>query len=172
MGDLFPCSRYRLDKCSPALSYYCTAAHTVRSQTSSDELWLDEALVSHQHNNHPSRDFNTSAATTHHDQHSGGAMGGHEMHREHAHDKHEGHSVGMFRRKFWVALVLTIPTLIWGHMLPSALRYTPPHIPGSHFFPAIFGTSVFFVGGLVFLQGAARELRDRLPGMMRSEEHT
>lgn len=121
--------------------------------------------MSHQHHNHPSRDSKTSLHATTHDQHSGG-MGGHEMQREQAHDKHEGHSVGMFRRKFWVALVLTIPTLIWGHMLPSAFRYTPPHIPGSHFFPAIFGASVFFVGGLVFLQGAVRELRDRLPGMM------
>jgi Cu2+-exporting ATPase len=72
----------------------------------------------------------------------------------------------MFRRKFWAALILTVPALIWGHMLPNALGYTPPHLPGSHFFPAIFGTIVFFVGGLVFLQGAVRELRDRLPGMM------
>jgi Cu2+-exporting ATPase len=51
-------------------------------------------------------------------------------------------------------------------MLPSALGYTPPEIAGSHLFPSIFGTIVFFVGGLVFLQGAVRELRDRLPGMM------
>ena len=88
------------------------------------------------------------------------------MSGEHTHDKHEGHSVAMFQRKFWVALALTVPALIWGHMLPNALRYTPPQLPGSHFFPAIFGAIVFFVGGLVFLQGAVRELRDRLPGMM------
>ncbi len=30
----------------------------------------------------------------------------------------------------------------------------------------MFGTAVFLYGGLVFLQGAWRELRDRLPGMM------
>jgi Cu2+-exporting ATPase len=93
-------------------------------------------------------------------------MGGHEMAGQKAHDKHEGHNVAMFQRKFWVALVLTIPALIWGHMLPSMLRYTPPPLPGSHLFPAIFGTAVFLVGGWVFLRGAARELRDRLPGMM------
>ncbi|HET9215906.1 MAG TPA: heavy metal translocating P-type ATPase [Terriglobia bacterium] len=72
----------------------------------------------------------------------------------------------MFQRKFWAALILTIPALIWGHMLPGMLRYTPPPLPGSHLFPAIFGTAVFLVGGWVFLRGAARELRDRLPGMM------
>ena len=121
----------------------------------------------HQHHKHTETDSNTGIPdSAQHDQRSDAAMGGHEMGGEHAHDKHEGHSVGMFRRKFWVALALTVPTLIWGHMLPSALRYTPPHIPGSHFFPSIFGTLVFFVGGLVFLQGAARELRERLPGMM------
>src|SRR5690348_11367717 len=34
------------------------------------------------------------------------------------HDKHAGHSVAMFRDKFWISLVLTVPTLVWGHMLP------------------------------------------------------
>lgn len=33
------------------------------------------------------------------------------------HDKHAGHSVAMFRRKFSIPLVLTLPTLVWGHML-------------------------------------------------------
>jgi len=92
----------------------------------------------------------------------------HDHHHEHsgAHDKHAGHSVAMFRDKFWLTLLLTIPTLIWGHMLPRFLHYTPPHVPGAHWIPALFGTAVFFYGGLVFVRGAVRELEDRLPGMM------
>ncbi len=82
------------------------------------------------------------------------------------HDKHAGHSVAMFRDKFWISLLLTIPTLIWGHMLPQALGYTPPRLPGARWIPAVLGTAVFFYGGWVFIQGAVRELRDRLPGMM------
>ncbi len=82
------------------------------------------------------------------------------------HDKHAGHSVAMFRDKFWISLLLTIPTLVWGHMLPRALGYTPPAIPGARWIPAVFGTAVFLYGGWPFIQGAVRELRDRLPGMM------
>jgi Cu2+-exporting ATPase len=82
------------------------------------------------------------------------------------HDTHAGHSVAMFRDKFWLTLLLTIPTLVWGHMLPRLLHYSPPPVPGAHWIPALFGTAVFLYGGLVFLQGAMRELRDRLPGMM------
>lgn len=37
------------------------------------------------------------------------------------HDKHAGHSVAMFRDKFWITLLLTLPTLVWGHMLQSTL---------------------------------------------------
>ncbi len=37
--------------------------------------------------------------------------------RQPAHDKHTGHSVEMFRRKFWGTLLLTIPTLIWAPMI-------------------------------------------------------
>ncbi len=83
-----------------------------------------------------------------------------------AHDRHAGHSVEMFRARFWVSLALTLPTLVWGHMLRDALGYAPPAFPGSRWIPAAFGTAVFAYGGRAFLQGAARELRDRLPGMM------
>ncbi len=100
----------------------------------------------------------------------------HEHHQAHAthhpadphagHDKHAGHSVAMFRDKFWISLLLTIPTLVWGHMLQGALGYTAPAFPGSRWIPAVFGTAVFLYGGRPFMQGAVRELRDRLPGMM------
>lgn len=95
------------------------------------------------------------------------AQAGHGSHAAHgAHDKHAGHSVSMFRDKFWISLVLTVPTLIWGHMLPRALNYAPPLVPGQRWIAPVFGTAVFLYGGLVFLQGAWRELRGRLPGMM------
>ena len=92
---------------------------------------------------------------------------GHDQHAGHGgHDKHAGHSVEMFRDKFWITLLLTLPTLVWGHMLQGALGYTAPRFPGSHWIPAVFGTAVFLYGGVVFLRGAAHELKDRLPGMM------
>jgi P-type Cu2+ transporter len=82
------------------------------------------------------------------------------------HDEHAGHGTVMFRDRFWLSLALTIPTLVWGHMLQRALGYTAPHVPGSAWIPAIFGTAVFLYGGRIFIQGAVRELKNRLPGMM------
>ncbi|HET6778830.1 MAG TPA: heavy metal translocating P-type ATPase, partial [Gemmatimonadales bacterium] len=90
----------------------------------------------------------------------------HEHESHGAHDRHAGHSVAMFRDRFWISLLLTIPTLIWGHMLQRAFGYSAPAVPGAPWIPAVFGTAVFLYGGLPFVQGAIRELRDRLPGMM------
>ena len=84
----------------------------------------------------------------------------------HVPDKHAGHSVAMFRDRFWLTLLLTIPALVWGHMLPGLLGYPPPHFVGARWVAPLFGTAVFLYGGLPFLQGAVRELRARLPGMM------
>ena len=39
------------------------------------------------------------------------------LHAHEGHDKHAGHSADGFRRKFWLSLVLTIPPLVWGHLL-------------------------------------------------------
>ena len=95
---------------------------------------------------------------------------GHEQHTgrdQHAgHDKHAGHSVAMFRDKFWISLLLTIPTLVWGHMLQRAFAFSPPSFPGSGWIPVIFGTAVFIYGGTPFIKGGIAELRDRSPGMM------
>ena len=87
--------------------------------------------------------------------------------RGHAgHDRHAGHSVAMFRDKFWLSLLLTIPTVLWGHMLQDASGWSAPHFRGSHWIPAVFGTAVFAYGGWPFLAGAIGELKNRLPGMM------
>ena len=72
----------------------------------------------------------------------------------------------MFRDKFWLSLALTVPILIWGHMLPSAFGYSPPMFPGAHWIAPVLGIVVFFYGGWPFVQGAIGEIRSRLPGMM------
>jgi len=72
--------------------------------------------------------------------------------------------VAGFRQRFWMTLVLTIPTLVWGHMIPAAFGRHP--LPGGGWVAPLFGTLVFGYGGWVFLQGAWAELRHRIPGMM------
>src|SRR5260221_6456533 len=91
----------------------------------------------------------------------------HHDHEEHGgHDRHAGHSVKMFRDKFWGSVALTIPTVAWSPTVQHWLGYQAPNLPGSDYIPAIFGTVLFFYGGSVFLGGAVQELKDRLPGMM------
>lgn len=103
----------------------------------------------------------------HHGVADGSDHGPHAGHGGHAgHDKHAGHSPAMFRDKFWLTLILTIPTLVWGHMLQGILGYQAPVFPGSRLVPAVFGTAVFFYGGWPFLQGAWREIVSRALGMM------
>jgi Cu2+-exporting ATPase len=92
---------------------------------------------------------------------------GYRMPHDHqGHDRHAGHSVAMFRDKFWLSFVLTIPTVIWSPNVQHWLGYRTPIFPGSRFIPAILGTIVFIYGGLVFLRGARSELAAHQPGMM------
>lgn len=92
---------------------------------------------------------------------------GHTMPEEHAsHDKHEGHSVSMFKQKFWLTLALTIPVLLYSETIQELLNFSMPTFSGSQWLPAVFGTVIFFYGGIVFLKGAKNELADKQPGMM------
>ena len=96
-----------------------------------------------------------------------GSHAGHKMSEAHAgHDRHSGHSVAMFRDKFWLSFALTIPVVFWSSDVQHWLGYTAPSFPGSKLIPPILGTVIFFYGGLVFIRGARNELADRKPGMM------
>src|SRR6202166_299737 len=93
--------------------------------------------------------------------------GGHKMSDMHgSHDRHAGHSVSMFRDKFWLSFALTIPVVFWSTDPQHWLGYTAPSFPGSKFIPAILGTVVFVYGGPVFIRGALGEPCDHKPGMM------
>jgi Cu2+-exporting ATPase len=92
---------------------------------------------------------------------------GHRMSEDHAsHDRHAGHSVAMFRDKFWLSFALTIPVVFWSTDVQHWLGYRAPSFPGSTWIAPIFGTVVFIYGGLVFIRGAWSELADHKPGMM------
>lgn len=89
-----------------------------------------------------------------------------ENHDDHqGHDKHAGHNPNMFKQKFWLSLLLSIPTLLFSHTIQSWLGFEFT-FPGSEYIPAVFGAIIFFYGGLVFLKSAKAELAARQPGMM------
>lgn len=86
------------------------------------------------------------------------------MHK--GHDKHAGHSTALFFRKFWVSLILTIPVVLYADVIKAIFRWSLPAFPGSNYLALILGSAVFFYGGWIFLAGAWREIKGRLPGMM------
>lgn len=82
------------------------------------------------------------------------------------HDKHVGHSTKMFFRKFLISLILTIPVVLYADVVNTIFKWSPPAFPGSDYLPLILGSIVFFYGGWIFIAGAWREIKGRLPGMM------
>ena len=106
----------------------------------------------------------------HHDHHDRQQVHDHDAPDAHdagGHDRHAGHSVAMFRDKFWGTLLLSVPVIVWAPMIQGWFGYEAPGgDAASRWVPAIFGTLVFAYGGWVFIKGAAGEMRDRRPGMM------
>jgi Cu2+-exporting ATPase len=78
---------------------------------------------------------------------------------------HTGHEQ-LFRQRFWVCLILSIPVLLFSGMLQMLLGFSMPAFPGSAWIAPFFSLVVFAYGGIPFLQMAVPELRSRQPGMM------
>lgn len=94
-------------------------------------------------------------------EHAGHGSPGHE-----GHDKHAGHSPEMFRDRFWLSLVLTVPILYFDMHFQEWFNYTAVQFPGVNWVQPTLAAVLFFYGGWPFLQGARHELRARQPGMM------
>jgi P-type Cu2+ transporter len=89
-----------------------------------------------------------------------------EEHQVHDHGKHAGHSTAMFKNRFWVSLVLSIPVVFFSHMVGQLLGYHVPEFPGSAWTAPVLGTVIYLYGGAPFLKSGLTELRARQPGMM------
>lgn len=111
----------------------------------------------HAHAHHGHRSSDTAVAAT-----APPGAGGHEAHDHHAHG--HGDHVAMFRRLFWVMLVLAIPVVAANTMFADLIGYT---VPGNlSWISPLGGTVMYLWGGRPFLTGAVREIGARKPGMM------
>lgn len=88
-------------------------------------------------------------------------------HNEHqGHNGHMDHAI-MFRNKFWVSLVLTIPIIIlspMGGALDTGLFGIA--LPGHRWIVLVLATALFIYGGKPFWDGMLGELKKLKPGMM------
>ncbi|QAY69626.1 HAD-IC family P-type ATPase [Xylanimonas protaetiae] len=108
---------------------------------------------------HPSHDHGDHEA---HDAHTG-----HDMHAgPEGHTGHAGHHALLYRRLFWIALALAVPTVLLSHMFATLLGYGLPMWPWLGWVSPVLGTVVYAWGGRPFLTGAVGEVRSRRPGMM------
>lgn len=90
---------------------------------------------------------------------------GHDAHG--GHDGHAGHGdhAAMFRDRFWIALLLSVPVVATSHMIMEWFGY---HLsfPGVAWVAPVLGTVVYAWAGWPFLGGGVAEARSRRPGMM------
>ncbi len=90
-------------------------------------------------------------------------QGSHEQHGTHS--KHTGHTPGIFKRRFFICLLLTLPVLYFAPMFQHWLNYQAIQFPGVNWVTPILSTIIYFYGGWVFLRGAWYELHSKI-GMM------
>jgi Cu2+-exporting ATPase len=89
----------------------------------------------------------------------------HEDHEEDSGHGHKHHEM-MFKRKFFISTILSIPVLYFSTFVSGLLGYTPPTFTGSNLIVPVFSIIIFGYGGLPFLKMAKSEFEDRQPGMM------
>ncbi|QIK72362.1 heavy metal translocating P-type ATPase [Propioniciclava coleopterorum] len=76
------------------------------------------------------------------------------------------HHAAMFRRLFWIMLVLAVPTVALDPMFAHLLGYHLPTAAWVGWVAPVVGTVMYLWGGRPFLTGAWSEIKDRKPGMM------
>ncbi len=122
-----------------------------------------EHTKKHNHTEHNSAEHQHAEHQHGEHQHGGGDHSG--GHDGHSHTDHTGHEI-MFRNRFWVSLLISIPVLIYSPTIQGWLNFSAPTFPGSQWVTPLFAIIVFFYGGMPFLQMAVPEIKNRQPGMM------
>ena len=112
--------------------------------------------ATHPESHDPGGDGSQHGATGSAGGHDGGSRG-----------SSHGDMVADFRRRFWVSLILTVPTLLLSPLIQETLGVDDAwDFSGDSFIQWGFATLIFFYGGWPFLVGIVNESRARTPGMM------
>ncbi len=117
------------------------------------------------HRNHRSH---AAAGESQHTRHAERASHGMSQTQSGAHAGHLDHSghEDMFRKRFWISLLLSIPVLLYTPMLQMWFGFMMPEFAGNQWVMPLFAVIVFVYGGVPFIQMAVPEIRNRQPGMM------
>src|SRR5262245_53401262 len=102
----------------------------------------------HHDSRHSTQTSSTDAAHRH-DEMASSSRQSHAAHQ--AHDKHAGHDPEVFRRRFWLSLLLTVPVVIFSDSPQRWFGYSLAGVPGHGLVSPILGAAVFLYGGHVFL---------------------
>ena len=117
----------------------------------------------HEDDHHATSDMGTVDGAMH--KHHHGA-GDHEMNDSHSgHDKHAGHHTHDFLKRFWICLIVTVPILLLSHMIQQWFGFNIA-FPGDKYVLLALSTFIYFYGGMPFLTGMVREIKDSAIGMM------
>ncbi len=128
---------------------------------------LQQPMTNHDHHTYRPESAPVPTGHEHHMDHSVHAMPAAQMaHDQHARHAEHGEHADVFRRRFWICLILSIPVVLYSEMVQDWLGFSMPDFPGSGAIPPVLGTIIFLYGGRVFLEGGWDELKTRKPGMM------
>ncbi|MBS1491266.1 MAG: cadmium-translocating P-type ATPase [Bacteroidetes bacterium] len=101
----------------------------------------------------------------HHTTHDHSAHGSHEHSDHEGHDKHAGHNVADFWKRFVISTIVSIPVLVLSPMIQHWFGFELS-FSGDKYVLAILSTFIFIYGGYPFLKGLYDEVKDRAIGMM------
>jgi Cu2+-exporting ATPase len=148
--------------------------HKTESSSTQEHHMMDHSMVPENNSGHETHsgieEHSGHEKHSEHKKHSGHEEhAGHEQHSGHdghtGHVDHGGHEQ-MFRKRFWVSLILTIPVLLFSQSVQNWLGFRMPEFTGSDWIVPVFSTIIFLYGGIPFIKMAIPELRNKRPGMM------
>src|SRR4051812_20141745 len=117
-------------------------------------------MTTHNHHSHTSHQPPADHPAMHHDDHGQMDHSARDMPAAPmAHDAHAGHNghadhsehADIFKRRFWICLILSVPVILYSEMVQDWLGFSMPSFPGSGAIPPVLGTVIFLYGGRVFL---------------------
>jgi Cu2+-exporting ATPase len=88
-----------------------------------------------------------------------------DAHGEVGHDKHAGHSVADFSKRFVVSIIASVPVLALSHMIQEWFGFNVG-FPGDRYMLFALSTFIYLYGGYPFLKGLYDEVRAHAMGMM------